>query len=254
LFDQRQELLQAGVLEAAVVALQTEHPDIQSNHAIRFLAGVVAYDREMNRTPATGQPDWAGVADMLGTLADDLPSDADVRLGFYVHNQAFLACRNAGSALQKAKGDPQACWDRCSKYAAAATTMLNRQTDVHDRDEEAGYFYYNLSRHVLQNEGRLQEALMLYRQAGASRFARMQHLESIGRGTDASATQTLKVPFDESHFFKDAGGNAPIPLEEEQRIAMTYCIDPKFFIRPDKEGEWQRRYPGIPYPQGPTDR
>jgi hypothetical protein len=62
--------------------------------------------------------------------------------------------------------------------------MLNRQTDVHDRDEEAGYFYYNLSRHVLQNEGRLQEALMLYRQAGASRFARMQHLESIGRESE----------------------------------------------------------------------
>lgn len=237
----RQEMLDARIISAVVAALPAESRALPE---ARFLSAVARYDAEMNSTD--GAPDWEAAADELAAVARELGPEADAALVFFVHNQAFLAARNAGSAVKKAQGDPSAFWARCAQHAAAATEALNKQTDEHRRNEQAGYFFYNLSRHLAQNEGRVEEARGMYAEAGRSRLAYLKHLESQGMATDAYATQVWKVPFDALALGMDEDG--PVSAEEERRIVMTYVINPKFAVRKDKEEEWKRRYGDIPYP------
>ncbi len=240
LFRRRQALIKAGALESVISAMPTAWKE--DGRAV-FLEGVSYYDAQHKKK---ADQDWSGALEKLERATAALPEQAEPEAEFFACNQAFLAARNAGSAEKKTGRDPSAYWGKLPHFVSRANAALNRLEDAHKQNEQRGYLFYNMARHLLENESQPEAAHEMYVQAAQARKDYFAHLEASEQHTDAAAyaDQVWKAGFDYTYFFpnRDQNTQCPVTTEDEKDIVARYAVQARFAVRKDRDAEWQRRY------------
>ena len=211
LIEAHQDLLPDHRMQGVVDQLPVE---VSGTPEVAFCQAVAYYDKQHKET----KKDWETCLKLFAAIN----AGENKLLEFYKQNYCFLSGRNAGSTY----------YAQLDFYYLVAY-QLAKQFEPRLQHRLLGFLVYNLARHRLQNEKKVDEARQLYIEATQMRLAYFQDittdLEATPEARKSAAIQLWKCRNDYTGLFKEeVPVEFPVNEARQQMLNDEYEIDASF--------------------------